>query len=136
MPRAAVLVLVLAAVLLASSGCGAGSKPKKEILRSVNPLTSDLYVQVRGPAGAVNYIADAIATGAFTHAGSGSFVPPRLHRRLHEQRACLFAHTIGSADSPKLQPWLGRKLTISVSGNKSNAALYCRAIAVVFLGAS
>jgi hypothetical protein len=134
-------MLVLGVVTVTASGCGASQKPTKELLRSANPLTADIYVQIRGPAGAVSYIANAIETGAFTsirtggfteYSSGGSFIPPRLHHRLHQQRICLFAHTVQSVDSPKLQPWLGKKITISVYGNKSSV-LYCRLLGGVFL---
>jgi hypothetical protein len=104
-------------------------------------LTSDIYVQIRGPAGAVSPIANAIETGAFTKIKTGpitaygegsSFLPPRLYHHLHEHRICLFAHTIQAGESPTLQPWVGKKITISVYGHKSSL-LYCRLIAGVFL---
>lgn len=125
------------AALLTVAGCGgADNKPTNELLRSANPLTSDIYVQVRGPTGAVRHVANAMMTGAFTKYGGGFFVPPHLHHRLHEQRACLFVHTIEPVDSPGLQAWRGQKITISVSGNRSSAEFYCGAIRDVFLGAS
>jgi hypothetical protein len=141
--RFAPCVLALAAIVLTASGCGASDKPTKELLRSANPLTSDIYVQIRGPAGAVSYVAKAIETGAFTSLktsaftkyDNGSFVPPRLHHQLHQHRICLFAHTIQSVDSPKLQAWQGKKITMSVYGKKSSV-LYCRLIGGVFLAAS
>ena len=134
-------MLALAAVLLPASGCGANGKPTKELLRSANPLTSDIYVQVRGPAGAVSPITHAIETGAFTKIKRGpittygdgaSFLPPRLYHHLHQHRICLFAHTIQAGESPTLKPWVGKKITISVYGHKSSM-LYCRLITGVFL---
>jgi hypothetical protein len=139
------LAIALAAVMLTASGCGAGAgnEPTTELLRSANPLTADIYVQIRGPSGAVHEIADAFETGAFAHetkaftkAGVGFFVPPRLHHRLHQQRICLFTQTIRPWHSPTLQPWVGKKVTIWVYGNKSSARLfYCRLFSTVFLGA-
>ena len=138
------LALVLAAVVLIGSSCGgASSKPTKELLRSANPLTSDIYVQVRGPAGAVTPIANTIKTGAFSEIKTGpitkygdgaAFLPPPLYHHLHENRICLFAHTIRAWESPTLQPWVGKKITISVYGKKSSL-LFCRLIGGVFLGA-
>lgn len=134
-------MLPLAVVLLTGAGCGASSRPTKSLLRSANPLTSDIYVQIRGPAGAVRPIASAIETGAFTkiktgpittYGDGGSFVPPRLYHHLHQHRICLFAHTIQAGESPTLQPWVGKKITISVYGRKSSV-LYCRLFAGVFL---
>jgi hypothetical protein len=131
----------LAALALTASGCGASEKPTKQLLRSSNPLTSDLYVQIKGPAGAVSKIANAIETGAFTniklgpvppYGHSGSFVPPLLQRH----RICLFAQTIQPADSAQLQPWRGKKITFTVYGTKkSSSALYCRLFGGVGLGA-
>jgi hypothetical protein len=116
--------------MLTTSGCGANDKPTKQLLRSNNPVSSDLYVQIKGPAGAVSKIANAIEAGAFTHiktgpvpsyGNGGSFVPPRLLRH----RVCLFTQTIQPADSPQLQPWLGKKITFTVYGSKSTSMLYC-----------
>ena len=138
---AAPLAVILAAVTLAASGCGSSDKPTKQLLRSNNPLTSDLYVQIKGPAGAVSKIARAIETGAFTniklgpvppYGKSGSFVPPLLQRH----RICLFAQTIQPADSTQLQPWQGKKITFTVYGSKtSSSALYCRLFGGVGLAA-
>lgn len=116
---------VLTALLLTASACGSVST-KTEVLRlrSANPVTSDLYVRMRGPAGAVNYIAQGLVRGAFSKAAGGFFVPPNLHR----QRACSFDHTIDDADSPNLQAWRGRKITIAVYGSSSYAGTYCRGI--------
>jgi hypothetical protein len=131
----------LAAVTLTASSCGAGEKPTKQLLRSNNPLTSDLYVQIKGPAGAVSKIANAIETGAFTniklgpvppYGQSGSFVPPLLQRH----RICLFAQTIQPADSPQLQAWRGKKITFTVYGSRQDSsALYCRLFGGVGLAA-
>lgn len=126
--------------MLTASSCGASDKPTKQLLRSNNPLTADLYVQIKGPAGAVSKIANAIETGAFTnikmgvvppYGKGGSFVPPPLQRH----RICLFAQTIQSADSPQLHPWLGKKITFTVYGNHGSSALYCRLFGGVGLAA-
>jgi hypothetical protein len=133
------LVVVLAAVLLIASGCGAGDKPTKQLLRSNVPLTSGLYVQIKGPAGAVNKIANAIETGAFRkiktgavppYGEGGSFVPPRPQ----QHRICISARTIQPVDSPQLQPWLGQKITISVYGNHASL-LFCDLIRKMVLAA-
>ena len=123
--RIANLAAVLMALMLTASGCG-GSNDKTEVLRlrSANPLTSDLYVRIRGPAGAVSLIAQGLTTGGFSSNGEGSFVPPDLH----QQTACSFSHTIRPADAPNLQAWRGRKMTITVYGNNSYAAIYCQGI--------
>jgi hypothetical protein len=134
------LAVTLAALLLTASGCGASDKPTKQLLRSNNPLTSDIYVQIKGPAGAVSKIASAIETGAFTniklgpvppYGKSGSFVPPALQ----QHRICLFAQTIQPSDSPQLQPWRGKKVTFTVFGKTSSSTLYCRLFGGVGLAA-
>jgi hypothetical protein len=138
---AAPLVVVLAAITLIGSGCGSSSKPTKQLLRSEVPLTSGLYVQLKGPAGAVNRVANAIESGAFTkvktgavppYGDGGSFVPPRVQQR----RVCLFARTIQPTDSPQLQPWRGKKITFTIYGERSSSSiLFCRLIAIGVLPA-
>jgi hypothetical protein len=131
--RIAIQAAVLAALTLAASACGASTKVEVLRLRSANPLTSDLYVRLRGPAGAVSYISQGLIRGAFSKGGRGFFVPPGGHRR----KACSFSHTIGYADSPKLQAWRGKKMRITVYGNSSYAAIYCRGIrSAVYLSSS
>jgi hypothetical protein len=141
--RVSALVLALVVVILAGSGCGASNnQPTAELLRSANPVTSDFYLQIKGPAGAVNEIANKIKGGAFTSkaggpltkAGNGSFVPPRLHNRLQEHQICLFVRTIRPWDSPELQAWVGKTITISAYGNK-RYLLWCRLFPRVVLGA-
>lgn len=133
------MVLSLVVVILATSGCGASNEPKTELLRSrSNP---DFYIQLRGPAGAVNEITNTLQaaaftnnTRAFTKARSGFFVPPALHHRLHEHRICLFVRTIQPWDSAELQTWAGKRITISVYGDESSL-LFCRLFGRVVLGA-
>ena len=95
-------------------------------MRSANALTSDLYVQMRGPAGAVDYIAQGLSRGAFSSQAEGFFVPPDVRRR----DACSLSHTIGYLDAPKLQPWRGKKIRITVYGRSSYAATYCNGLQV------
>jgi hypothetical protein len=121
-----VLAGVFMVVILSASACGGGNNPTAEVLRSANPLTSDVYVRIRGPAGAVSYIAHELMTGSFrkysfTESRAGFFVPPRVQAH----RACSFTHTIGRADAPNLQQWRGRKTRIAIYGDKSYAAVYC-----------
>ena len=121
----AALAVVLATVMLAACACGSGNRTKAELLRSANPLTSDLYLRVKGPAGAVSYITQGAITGAFSRFREGFFVPPRVRNR----KACSFTHIIGVADAPDLQKWRGKKTSITVYGNSSYAAIYCLGIA-------
>ena len=112
-------------VILSASACGGGN-PTAEVLRSANPLTSDVYVRIRGPAGAVSYIVHELMSGSFrkyrfTESRGGFFVPPRVQAH----RACSFTHTIAPADAPNLQQWRGKKTRIAIYGNKSYAAVYC-----------
>lgn len=130
--KATAAAIGLAGVLLALSGCGGGAKTRSEVLRSSNPLTSDLYIRVRGPAGAVSSIAHGMMTGALTRGHRGFFLPPNPRHESSRHLVCSIDHTISSTDSPDLQAWRGKKTTISVYGNKSYAATYCRGIRVVF----
>jgi hypothetical protein len=136
--RVLVLALAIAAVTLAASACGHSNvdsnATRREILRSPHGTAnapSFLYFQVKGPAGAVSYIADRVAAGGFSKFREGFFLPPRLRHHLDQERVCDYARTIGPADSPKLQAWRGRKVTIVVYG-KYDALLYCRLIGGVF----
>jgi hypothetical protein len=125
--QTASLAAVLTALLLSVSACGSnGMKTEVLRLRSANPLTSDLYVRMRGPAGAVSVIAKGLTTGGFSKNAEGSFLPPASR----QQKACSFSHVIDYADAPNLQQWRGRKMTITVYGNRSYAATYCQGIGV------
>src|SRR5579875_1411299 len=87
----AALTGVLLTVAVATSACAAaGNKTTVLRLRSANPLTSDLYVRIRGPAGAVHYLARGLTAGAFGDETGGAFVPPGARRR----RACTLSHRI------------------------------------------
>jgi hypothetical protein len=131
--RRSVAAVVLTALALTTAAC-ASSSTKIEVLRlrSANPLTSDLYVRISGPAGAVNYLAHGLTAGAFSTGAGGSFVPPTVRRR----KACSFSHTIGYGDAASLQAWRGRKIRIAVFGNRSYAATYCQGIGPAFTSGS
>jgi hypothetical protein len=120
------ILFLVAALCLAICGCGASGKPKREVLKSANVLTGDLYVRVAGPAGVVDYITDRLKTGAFATYGGGVFLPPQIrhHRR---QKVCSITHTISSADSSSLQAWRGRKARVDVYGSdKGSEAIFCQ----------
>lgn len=117
---------VLTALLLTASACGANGRTEVVRLRSANALTSDLYIRMRGPAGAINYIAQGFSRGAFSSQAEGFFVPPDVRRR----DACSLSHTIGYLDAPQLQAWRGKKIKITVYGNGSYAATYCNGLQV------
>ena len=120
-----VVAAVLAVLLLTAAGCGAiDSRTEVVRLRSANPLTSDLFVRMKGPAGAVNYIAQGLSRGAFSSQAEGVFVPPGVRRH----KACSFSHTIEIADGPKLQAWHGLEIKITVYGKSSYAATYCNGL--------
>src|SRR5690242_3693048 len=133
--RPFVVAAVVTALLLMASACG-GVDSRTEVLRlkSANPLTSDLYVRVKGPAGAVNFIEQGLVRGALGSKAEGFFVPPTVRR----QKACSFSHTISAFDSPQLQPWRGKELKMTVYGNSIYAETYCRGIqaAGIFQGGS
>jgi hypothetical protein len=128
--------LVVAGLVLALCGCGAGNKPKREVLRSVNLLSADLYVRVAGPTGVVDYIADRLKASAFDAYGRGAFLPPRVrhHRR---QKVCSITRTIASSDSPSLQAWRGKKVRVDVYGdNKGSEAIFCEILPFVLARSS
>lgn len=121
----AALTGVLLTVAVATSACAAaGNKTTVLRLRSANPLTSDLYVRIRGPAGAVRYLARGLTAGAFGDETGGAFVPPGARRR----RACTLSHRISVLDAPSLQAWRGRKVTVAVYGDEAYATIYCRGL--------
>ena len=124
-------LLIVAGLVFAICGCGAGNEPKREVLRSANLLTADLYVRVTGPAGLVDYIAGRLRTGAFATYGRGVFLPPRVrhHRR---QEVCSITHTVDGADGPGVQAWRGKKARVDVYGdNKSSDAIFCEIIPLI-----
>ena len=116
---------ILVTLLLVSCG---GSHPRTEVLRSANP-TSDVYVRITGPGGAVSYVAQRFRTAAFAkfnfrRAGrKGLFLPPRVR----ERKLCASVHTIRDGDAPELQKWRGRKLETTVYGKKLSA-IFCAAL--------
>ena len=112
-------------VVLAVSACGSGTKVEVVRLRSANPLTQDLYVRVKGPAGAVRYLAGALSAGAFRRDQVGFFLPPS---RRHRTALCSFTHIITSEDVPNLQRWRGKTIKLSVYGQSSYAGSFCRAL--------
>ncbi|HJQ48992.1 MAG TPA: hypothetical protein VJ838_00555 [Gaiellaceae bacterium] len=126
-----VVPLLVAVLALSICGCGSGNKPKREVLRSVNLLSADLYVRVAGPTGVVDYIVSRLKASAFETFGRGAFLPPRVrhHRR---QEVCSITRTIASTDSPSLQAWRGKKVRVQVYGsNKSSEAIFCQIIPFV-----
>lgn len=130
MRRIAVL-LVVAGLAVAVSGCGDGSQPKREVLRSANLISADLYVRVSGPSGVVDHIVDRLRASAFDTYGRGPFLPPRIrhHRR---QKVCSITHTIGDADSPDVQAWRGKKVRVDVYGdNKSSESIFCQILPLI-----
>jgi hypothetical protein len=128
--RIAVL-LIAAGLVLSVCGCGNGNAPKREVLKSANLLSGDLYVRIAGPTGVVDYVVGRLKASAFDTYGHGGFLPPRLrhHRR---QRVCAITHNITSADSSSLQAWRGKKVTVNVFGdNKSSEAIFCQILPLV-----
>lgn len=122
--RRTILAAISATVILALSACGgSGSRTEVVRLRSANPLTSDLYVRIKGPAGAVAYLARRLTTGAFQEDRIGVFAPPARH---HGRRPiCSFTHAINAFDAPDLQRWRGKKVKLTVYGV---AGIFCRAL--------
>ena len=126
-PQLAGLAALFAALMLTASACGSsGTKTEVLRLRSANPVTSDLYVRMKGPAGAVSFIAKRLTTGGFSKGAEGFFLPPRLR----QEKTCSLRHNISDADAPELQAWRGRRMTLTVYGDSNYAATYCRGISV------
>src|ERR1043166_3960255 len=119
------LAALLTTVSLVMAGCG-GSYPRTELLRSANPLTSDLYVRITGPGRAVSYTGQRLLRSGFSKYSlrrdpeGGFFVPPRILDR----KLCASTHIIRLGDAPDLQRWRGRTLEITVYGKKSSA-IFC-----------
>jgi hypothetical protein len=116
-------------VILTVSACGGSasnaSMTKVVRLKSPTPIS---FVEIRGPAGAVDYLARRLETGAFREDQVGVFVPPPRHPRPR----CSFTHTIGPRDTPDLQPWRGRKVLIAVY---DSAWPLCQTLQLAFYGA-
>ena len=131
LPGRIATVVMVAALLFAMSGCGNGNKPKREVLKSANLLSGDLYVRVAGPTGVVDYVVNRLKASAFDTYGQGAFLPPpvRRHRR---EKVCSITHSIGEADSSSLQPWRGKRVRVDVYGhNKSSEAIFCQILPLV-----
>lgn len=130
--RRMILAAVCATVIFIAAGCGSASHTEVVRLRSANPLTSNLYVRIKGPAGAVSYIAQRLSGAAFEEAETGVFAPPS---RLYGRRPiCSFTHTISSLDAPNIQRWQGKKVTLNVYGA---AGIFCRALgSAIYQGSS
>ena len=122
---------MVAALLFAMGGCGNGNKPKREVLKSANLLSGDLYVRVAGPTGVVDYVVNRLKASAFDTYGHGAFLPPavRHHRR---EKVCSIIHSIGETDSSSLQSWRGKKVRVDVYGrNKNSEAIFCQILPLV-----
>jgi hypothetical protein len=129
--------VVLAAVLV-TAGCGS-SQPRTEVLRSSIPLTSDIYVRITGPGGAVGYVGRQFMTsGTFDRFSfkrenrkAGLFLPPRVRGR----KLCASTHTITPIDASELQKWRGRTLEVSVYGRKTST-IFCSVLGSALYGSS
>jgi hypothetical protein len=135
----AVLAAVLTSAAFVLAGCGSGH-PRTEVLRSTSPITSDIYLRITGPGGAVYYVAQRFSAGdAFsrfrfhkTASSDGVFLPPPLR----ERKLCSATHRIRSGDAPQLQKWRGRTLAITIYGRKVSR-IYCAVLTgSLYLGPS
>jgi len=120
------VAVILASVALALVACGS-SHPRTLVLRSALPATSDIWLRITGPGGAVSYIADHFRSGGafsrfrFSESGRrGLFLPPGVRDR----KLCASTHIIRQGDAPELQKWRGRTLAITVYGTRVSA-IYC-----------
>ncbi|HZT84995.1 MAG TPA: hypothetical protein VE984_06190 [Gaiellaceae bacterium] len=137
-PRRRICAAALATLLLVLAGCGS-SQPRTQVLRSANPLTSDIYVRITGPGGAVSYVARRFTNGGgfrrfgfHEPRGRGLFLPPAIR----ERRLCSSAHVGRPGDASQLQKWRGRKVAITVYGRRIST-IFCAALTPdLYLGAS
>ena len=135
--RGSVVVVVLAASLV-TAGCGS-SQPRTEVLRSSIPLTSDIYVRITGPGGAVSYVGRQFMTsGTFDRFSfqrekreAGLFLPPRVRGR----KLCASTHIISPLDASELQNWRGRTLEVSVYGRKTST-IFCSVLGSALYGSA
>lgn len=120
------LAASVTAVAVVMAGCG-GTYARTEVLRSANPRTSDIYLRITGPGGAVHYVAGRFRRAAFdrfnfheTTRSEKVFLPPRIE----ERKLCGSTHVIKRYDAPQLQEWRGKTLAISIYGRK-DSQIYC-----------
>jgi hypothetical protein len=134
-----VLAAVLSTLVIPLAGCER-SHPRTEVLRSTSPPTSDIYLRITGPGGAVSYMGQRFtsrgifARYSFTEARRdvGVFLPPRVR----ERKLCAATHVIRDGDAPELQQWRGRKLEITVYGDRDSAT-FCAVLGpALYLGNS
>lgn len=136
--RRTTLAAVLATASLAIAGCGS-SHPRTVVLRSAVPATSDIWLRITGPGGAVSYVSRRFKSGGafrkfrFGDAGrKGLFLPPHVRDR----KLCASTHVIWRGDAPQLQKWRGRTLAITVYGAKVSG-IYCAVLGPdLYVGAS
>jgi hypothetical protein len=122
-----ILAAFCATLILTVSACGNASnasRTKVVWLKSPTPIS---FVKIKGPAGAVDYIARGWEAGAFSEDQVGVFVPPPHYPRPR----CSFTHKIGYRDSPDLQQWRGRKVMIAIY---DSAWPYCQTLQLGFYG--
>jgi hypothetical protein len=125
-------------VIVASAGCGS-SHPRTEVLRSTLPPTSDIYLRITGPGGAVSYIGRRFESGGtfskfrFRDAHrEGLFLPLGVRQR----KLCASTHVIRRGDAPQLQKWRGRTLEITIYGKKISVIFCAVLTSSLYLGDS
>jgi hypothetical protein len=134
--RRVAVLLLLAGLAFATCGCGNGNKPKREVLKSANLLSADLFVRVAGPTGVVDFVVSRLKASAFDTFGRGVFLPPRV-RRHRRQEVCSITRTIAGTDSPSLQAWRGKKVRVDVYGDhKGSEAIFCQIVPYVLASGS
>lgn len=94
------------------------------------PLTSDIYLRITGPGGAVSYLAQRFKAARdfrdinfAKDPARGPFLPPRVRDR----KLCASTHRIRVGDAPELQKWRGRTLAITVYGDRVSR-VFCAAL--------
>jgi hypothetical protein len=118
-----VLVVLLVAALAA---CGGGSH-KTVAIRLTSPLVSNVYIELSGPAAAVDATAGLIRTHLNQNASrnfSGAIMAPAAHGQVD----CSHTREIRPDAAAAIRKYAGQKLQITVRGTSSYAAGICQGL--------
>jgi hypothetical protein len=111
------LLVVAALCATVFAACGGGGTTT-EVFREVNPHVRQIYVQIRGPRGAVPLLARLLRGK-----------PPRrliVVRKAHGRRRCSFSTEIGGSSAVgRLKKYAGQKFSMIVYGDVKPANDFC-----------
>jgi hypothetical protein len=114
MTRLLVLAALCGIVLVACGGGGTNT----EVFREVHPHVRQIYVQIRGPRGAVPLLARLLRGK-----------PPRrliVVRKAHGPKRCSFFTEIGGSSAVgRLKKYAGQKFAMTVYGDIKPATDFC-----------